>query len=42
MLLRFLQWLPPESIKIVLVLALSLLVGSEREEHRASCQHDSP
>jgi len=36
MLSRFLQWLPPEAIKILLVLALSLLVGLEREEHKAT------
>jgi len=36
---RFIQWLPPESIKILLVLALSLLVGSEREEHKAAVDH---
>ena len=35
MLLRLYEWLPPESIKILLVLALSLLVGSEREERKA-------
>jgi uncharacterized membrane protein (DUF4010 family) len=38
MLLRFFQWLPPESIKILLVLALSLLVGLEREEHKSSTE----
>jgi uncharacterized membrane protein (DUF4010 family) len=38
MLSRFFQWLPPESIKILLVLGLSLLVGSEREEHKASTE----
>ena len=38
MLLRFFQWLPPESVKILLVLALSLLVGLEREEHKASTE----
>jgi uncharacterized membrane protein (DUF4010 family) len=38
MLSRFLQWLPPESIKILLVLGLSLLVGLEREEHKASTE----
>jgi len=32
----FYQWLPPEGIKILLVLFLSFLVGLEREEHRAS------
>jgi uncharacterized membrane protein (DUF4010 family) len=31
--------LPPESIKILLVLGLSLLVGSEREEHKTSSDH---
>jgi uncharacterized membrane protein (DUF4010 family) len=39
MLSRFFQWLPPESIKILLVLALSLLVGLEREEHKATSDH---
>jgi hypothetical protein len=38
MLSKFFQWLPPESIKILLVLGLSLLVGSEREEHNASTE----
>ena len=38
MLLKFFQWLPPESVKILLVLALSLLVGSEREEHKAAVE----
>src|SRR5712692_5138838 len=32
----FYQWLPPEGIKILLVLFLSFLVGLEREELRAS------
>jgi uncharacterized membrane protein (DUF4010 family) len=36
MLLRLYEWLPPESVKILLVLGLSLLVGSEREEHHAT------
>jgi len=36
MLLRLYEWLPPESIKILLVLSLSLLVGLEREEYHAS------
>jgi len=35
MLLRLYEWLPPDAIKILLVLGLSLLVGSEREEHKA-------
>jgi len=38
MLLRLFQWLPPESAKILLVLALSLLVGLERKEHKASTE----
>jgi len=32
-------WLPPESIKILLVLGLSLLVGTEREEYKAKTDH---
>ena len=36
MLLRLFQWLPPESVKILLVSALSLLVGLEQKEHKAS------
>lgn len=35
MLTRLTGWLPPEGIKILLVLFLSFLVGLEREEHRA-------
>src|SRR6266567_305272 len=31
-------WLPPEGVKIVLVLFLSFLVGLEREEHKATGQ----
>ena len=30
------HWLPPEAVKIVLVLFLSFLIGLEREEHKAS------
>jgi uncharacterized membrane protein (DUF4010 family) len=30
------QWLPPEAVKIVLVLFLSFLIGLEREEHKAA------
>lgn len=30
------RWLPPEAVKIVLVLFLSFLIGLEREEHKAS------
>ena len=37
--MRLYEWLPPESIKILLVLGLSLLVGLEREEHKASADH---
>ena len=33
------QWLPPEGVKIVLVLFLSFLIGLEREEHKASVDH---
>ncbi len=39
MLVRLYEWLPPESVKILLVLGLSLLVGSEREEHKTSTNH---
>jgi uncharacterized membrane protein (DUF4010 family) len=35
MLNQFLQWLPADGVKLVLVLFLSFLVGLEREEHRA-------
>ncbi len=30
------RWLPPEAVKIILVLFLSFLVGMEREEHKTS------
>jgi len=30
------RWLPPEAVKIVLVLFLSFLIGLEREEHKTS------
>jgi len=33
------HWLPPEAVKIVLVLFLSFLVGLEREEHKAATEH---
>jgi len=39
MLVKLYEWLPPEAIQILLVLALSLLVGSEREEHKARSAH---
>jgi uncharacterized membrane protein (DUF4010 family) len=33
------QWLPPEGIKMVVVLFLSFLIGLEREEHKAGLEH---
>jgi uncharacterized membrane protein (DUF4010 family) len=33
------RWLPPESVKIVLVLFLSFLIGLEREEHKADSEN---
>ena len=33
------SWLPPEGVKIILVLFLSFLIGLEREEHKASSEH---
>ena len=30
------RWLPPDAVKLVLVLFLSFLVGLEREEHKTS------
>jgi uncharacterized membrane protein (DUF4010 family) len=30
------QWLPPEAAKILLILALSFLIGLDREEHKAA------
>jgi uncharacterized membrane protein (DUF4010 family) len=33
------RWLPPEGVKIVLVLFLSFLIGLEREEHKAGGDH---
>jgi uncharacterized membrane protein (DUF4010 family) len=33
------QWLPPEAVKILLVLFLSFLIGLEREEHKAVAGH---
>jgi len=38
---QFVQFLPTEGIKIVLVLFLAFLIGLEREEHKASEQHYS-
>jgi uncharacterized membrane protein (DUF4010 family) len=34
--MELLQWLPPDAVKIVLVLFLSFLIGFEREEHKAA------
>jgi uncharacterized membrane protein (DUF4010 family) len=39
MLVKVYEWLPPEAIKILLVLGLSLLVGTEREERKAGADH---
>ena len=33
------RWLPPEGVKIVLVLFLSFLIGLEREEHKTTAEH---
>ena len=33
------QWLPPEAVKIFLILFLSFLIGLEREEHKATAGH---
>jgi len=33
------RWLPPEAVKILLVLFLSFLIGLEREEHKAEAGH---
>lgn len=33
------SWLPPEAVKILLVLFLSFLIGLEREEHKAVAGH---
>ena len=35
MLAKLYQWLPPDGVKLVLVLFLSFLIGLEREEHKA-------
>src|SRR5579863_791935 len=35
MLLNLYGWLPPEGVKILLVLLLSFMIGLEREEHKA-------
>lgn len=36
MLLHLYGWLPPEGVKLVLVLLLSFMIGLEREEHKAA------
>ncbi len=36
------QELPPEAVKIVLVLFLSFLIGLEREEHKGRSQGTTP
>lgn len=36
MLLNLYGWLPPEGVKLVLVLLLSFMIGLEREEHKAA------
>lgn len=36
MLLNLYGWLPPEGVKVVLVLLLSFMIGLEREEHKAT------
>ena len=33
------RWMPPEAVKILLVLFLSFMVGLEREEHKAVGGH---
>jgi uncharacterized membrane protein (DUF4010 family) len=38
-LLEAYRWLPPEAVKILLVLFLSFLIGLEREEHKVSAGH---
>lgn len=38
---QFMQFLPTEGIKIVLVLFLAFLIGIEREEHKAGANHYS-
>jgi uncharacterized membrane protein (DUF4010 family) len=35
------RWLPPDAVKILLVLFLSFMVGLEREEHKVSVGHYS-
>lgn len=33
------RWLPPDAVKILLVLFLSFMIGLEREEHKAAAGH---
>lgn len=37
--LELYRWLPPDAVKIVLVLFLSFMIGLEREEHKAESGH---
>jgi len=37
--MALIEWLPPQGVKIFLVLFLSFLIGLEREERRASDEH---
>jgi uncharacterized membrane protein (DUF4010 family) len=41
MLSELYRWLPPEGVKILLVLFLSFLTGLEREEHKTAAEHYS-
>src|SRR5579859_4585763 len=41
MLLKLYQWLPPDGVKIVLVLFLAFLIGIEREEHKKQIENYS-
>jgi len=38
-LIELYRWLPPDAVKILLVLFLSFMVGLEREEHKAAAGH---
>ncbi len=37
--MEYYRWLPPEAVKILLVLFLSFLIGLEREEHKVEAGH---
>ena len=39
MLTELYRWLPPEAVKILLVLFLSFLTGLEREERKSTAEH---